>query len=102
MENKEKLRAKLRKKRESRKNGATPEVIDPFSGEMDLMKMMDSVNKILKSQPHMVQKISKCVSNVMGNKGLMDSLAEQLETQVTLESKSKELSREASSKESTQ
>jgi len=102
MENREKLRAKLRKKRDSRKNGATPEAVDPFNGEMDLMKMMENVNKILKSQPQMVQKISKCVSNVMNNKDLMDSLAKQLETQVTLESNSEELNREASSNESIQ
>jgi len=102
MENREKLRAKLRKKRDSRKNGATPETVDPFNGEMDLMKMMENVNKILKSQPQMVQKISKCVSNVMNNKDLMDSLAKQLETQVTLESNSEELNREASSNESIQ
>lgn len=102
MENREKLRAKLRKKRDSRKNGAIPEVTDPFNGETDIMKMMENVSKILKSQPQMVQKISKCVSNVMNNKDLMDSLAKQLETQVTLESNSEELSREASSNESIQ
>lgn len=101
MENREKLRAKLRKKRESRKNGTT-DPVDPFNGETDIMKMMESVNKILKSQPQMVQKISKCVSNVMNNKELMDSLAKQLETQVTLESNSEEVSREASPKESIQ
>jgi hypothetical protein len=102
MENREKLRAKLRKKREHRKNGTHEPPVDPFNGEMDLMKMMESVNKILKSQPQMVQKISKCVSNVMNNKELMDSLANQLETQVTLESNSEEVSREASPKESIQ
>lgn len=97
MENRKKLRAKLNKKRDARKNGVTQD--DPFNGEMDLMKMMESVNKILKSQPQMVQKISKCVSNVMNNKELMDSLATQLESQVILESKSEEESLEASSKE---
>ena len=118
-----KLKAKLRKKRENRNNNGSssapssaPEPIDKsdldgiFNGETDILKMMESVNKILKTNPQMVHQISKCVSNVMGNKNLMDSLAVQLEEQIknenlqdqTLHSKSPDESTEASSNESIQ
>ena len=51
--------------------------------------MMDRVNKLLKTNPQMIQQISKCVSNVMNNQELMDSLAGQITNQdQTLESSS--------------
>ena len=111
MENKEKLKAKLRKKREARKNGNNSSDIFSgetgiFSGETDILKMMDQVNKLLKTNPQMVQQISKCVSNVMNNQGLMESLSGQLEKQIqedqTFESKELDESKDASSNESIQ
>jgi hypothetical protein len=104
----EKLKEKLRKKRqEKRKNGGNLPPNDIFNGETDIMKMMENVNKILKTNPQMVQQISKCVSNVMGNKELMNSLAGQLENQIniqdqTLESKSPAGNCDASLNESKQ
>ena len=111
MENKEKLKAKLRKKREARKNGNNSSdnfsgETGIFSGETDILKMMDHVNKLLKTNPQMVQQISKCVSNVMNNQGLMESLSGQLEKQIqedqTFESKELDESKDASSNESIQ
>ena len=59
------------------------------SSEPDILKMMDRVNKLLKTNPQMIQQISKCVSNVMNNQELMDSLAGQITNQdQTLESSS--------------
>ena len=79
-----KLKKKIKSKREAR-NGAGPSSsVNPFpedilSGEPDILKMMDRVNKILKTNPQMINQISKCVSNVMNNQDLMNSLAGQLE-----------------------
>jgi len=108
MENKEKLRQKLRKKRNQRTNASEKNTIgEDMLGEPNILKMMENVNKILKTNPQMVQQISKCVSNVMNNKDLMNSLAGQLENQIslqdqTLESKSEGEQPEASGKESKQ
>ena len=81
-----KLKAKLRKKTEERKNGnkVTLENLmgdGGLGGEMDIIKMMENVNRILQTNPQMVQQVSKCVSNVMNNKGLMESLVGQIQDQ---------------------
>ena len=82
--NRKKLREKLKKKREDRTNGATPPPPLPpvMDGEMDFVKMMDQVNKILKTNPEMVKQVSKCVSNVMSNQDLMKSLVDQVQLDV--------------------
>ena len=68
--------------------------------------MMDNVNKLLKTNPQMVQQISKCVSSVMNNQGFMESLSGKLEKQIqedqTLDNNSPGESKDASSKESIQ
>ena len=99
----EKLKQKIREKR-NRRNTARPSN-DPFNGETDIVKMMDRVNTILKSNPQMVQQISKCVSNVMNNQELMETLSGQLEKEITsqtLSSSSEEPNLDASQKDSTQ
>ena len=45
--NKEKLKSKLKKKKEARQGKQEP--FDVFNGETDIVKMMENVNKILKS-----------------------------------------------------
>ena len=67
----EKLKEKLRKKRQSARRNTVPS-LDPDLGEMDLVKMMEQVNNVLRTNPQMVKQISKCVSNVMNNKNLMN------------------------------
>ena len=107
----EKLKEKLRKKRqEKRKNGGNVPPNDIFNGETDIMKMMENVNKILKTNPQMVQQISKAVSSVMNNKDLMESLSGQLETEIKKTDQSDQIlvnnsegeSKQAESKDSTQ
>jgi len=99
--NKQKLREKLRKKKESR--SLPKQEANPFDGQTDILQMMDSVNKILKTNPQMVQQISKCVSNVMNNQDLMKTLTGQLEKEIqTFESNSDGESLDASEKQSTQ
>jgi len=101
--NREALKEKLRKKRNQRKKHEPT-----FDENSDLLSMMDQVNKILKTNPQMVQQISKCVSNVMNNQELMESLTGQLKQELnvqdpqTFESKSDDDETEACSKESIQ
>ena len=96
MDNRKKLREKIKQKRENRSSGTIPEILDQpdqpaLNGEMDFVKMMDQVNKILKTNPEMVKQVSKCVSNVMANPDLMKSLVGQVQQDVqedqTLDSK---------------
>ena len=75
--NKEKLRKKINLKKNQRAaaNTVLPEFSPPKSEE-DFLSMMDQVNKVMKTNPQLVQQVSKCVSKVMGNKDLMDSLSQ--------------------------
>ena len=99
-----KLKAKLRKKKEERTQGTKvtlEKLMNSANGtggeETDIMKMMENVNRILQSNPQMVQQVSKCVSNVINNKQLMESLAGQLQDQ-TLDSNEPSTSVAASEK----
>ena len=38
------------------------------------MNMMNEVNKMFKTNPNMIHKVSKCVNNIMENKELMETL----------------------------
>ena len=42
--------------------------------------MLENVNKMLKTNPQMLQQINKCVSTVMENKDLMESIKSQVQT----------------------
>ena len=48
--------------------------------------MLNDVNKLLKSNPGMVKKVSKCVNDIMGNKELIESLTKQINIQTENES----------------
>ena len=101
MDNKIKLKELLRKKRQQRKQHIAETSFDGLTDEgADIVSMMNKVNKILQKNPQMVQQISKCVSNVMGNKELMESLTTQFSQ--TLPSSSDAESKDAVAKESTQ
>ena len=96
----EKLKAKLQKKKEARTGGG-PSTDFAFDGEQpDIVKMMENVNNILKTNPQMVQHVSKCVSNVMNNKTLLDSLVKQFqEADQTRDNNEPEEEQEASPKD---
>ena len=38
------------------------------------MSMMNEVTKMFKSHPEMINKVSKCVNNIMDNKDIMETL----------------------------
>ena len=71
MDSRQKLKSKLKKKREAR-TGTTP-------GELDIMDMLKNVNNILRTNPQMVQQVNKAVESMMSNQQLMDSLKNQLQ-----------------------
>ncbi len=91
---KQKLKSKLRKKKQERSGNP----LNEFNSETDIVKMMESVNNLLRTNPQMVQQVSKCVSNVIGNKDLMDSLMNQFQDQ-TLDNNKEGASEDASENE---
>ena len=44
--------------------------------------MLSQVNMMLKDNPEMVKKVSKCVNNIFENKELMGNLVSELETSI--------------------
>jgi len=93
MDPKQKLKSKLKKKRDARSGTA--------SGELDIMDMLKNVNNILQTNPQMVQQVSKAVESMMSNQQLMDSLKNQLQHQ-TRDNNAEGEQPEASGKEITQ
>ena len=79
---KEKLRKKLNKKKEERKKGK-PLTESPDLSEDSLFNMLNDVNKLLKENPNMIKKVSKCVNSIFENKNLMESLVNEIKTNIT-------------------
>ena len=74
----ERTKKRLQKKLEKRRNKlqdpeCTSESTDSTES-VDFMKMLGEVNKMFKTNPNMIQKVSKCVNNIMENKELMETL----------------------------
>ena len=85
-----KLKAKLKAKKSQRTNGTngTNGTRFEFNGipgdlesENGILKMMEHVNKLLKTNPDLVKQVSKCVSNVMNDKTLLDTITGKLQDQ---------------------
>jgi len=74
MDSRQKLKSKLKKKREQRTGGGA-------GGDLDIMDMLKNVNSILQTNPQMVRQVSKAVESMMGNQQLMDSLKNQIQHQ---------------------
>jgi hypothetical protein len=76
---KEILKKKLRQKRDSRKHGTK---VPDFStvGDGNIFDMLNQVNKMLKENPEMVKRVSKCVNSVFENKSLLESLVKEINT----------------------
>ena len=88
-----KLKAKLKKKR-SQRTGNGDSSSNNFSepdfdlnsllnggNDTDIFKMMNHVNKILKTNPELVKQVSKCVTNVMNDKTLIDTITGKIQDQ---------------------
>jgi hypothetical protein len=82
---KERLRKKLLKK--GKKLNKSPE----DESETDLFNMLNQVNKMLKENPNMVKKVSKCVSSIFENKDLMSTLTNEIGSKINFDSENSEL-----------
>jgi hypothetical protein len=82
MDNRDKLRQKLKKKQQKRQNVPCEPEPDQEPENLDFAKMMEQVNTILKTNPQMVKQINKCVNSVMGNKDLMTSLVNEVKQEI--------------------
>ena len=76
---KDRLKKKLKNKKESRA-GKSTEKID----EDNLFTMLNQVNKMLKENPNMVKKVSKCVNSIFENKDLMNTLKSEIGSKINL------------------
>ena len=73
---KERLKKRL-KKRQEEKTGIP--VLDNQQEEPDIFHMISQVQKILKSNPELVNKVSSCVNNLLGNEEMMKQLNQQIQ-----------------------
>lgn len=98
-----KLKAKIKAKKSQRTNATT--TFNDIPGDLDsengILKMMEHVNNLLKTNPDLVKQVSKCVSNVMNDKTLLDTITGKLQDQTLDKSEETEDSL-ASSNELTQ
>ena len=82
-DNSTKLKAKIKAKKSQRTTASTPinEIPGDLESENGILKMMEHVNKLLKTNPDLVKQVSKCVSNVMNDKSLLDTITGKLQDQ---------------------
>ncbi len=96
--NKDKLKQKLKNKKKQRSSKGT-DVPQVNSDSPDILSMMEQVSSILRTNPDLVKQVSKCVSNVMNDKTLMDSITGKLQTDQTFDTNVSDDEPDAESKE---
>jgi hypothetical protein len=82
------VKDRLKKKANKKKNeesSSESTTSGQDSGESDIFQMLGKVSEILKQNPEMLQKVNKCVSNIIDNKDLMDKLSSQIKDNMKLE-----------------
>jgi hypothetical protein len=72
------------KKKNNKNNKKKPEP-EPTQNENDILGMLNQVNELLRTNPDMVARVSKCVSSIMENKDIMDTLASEIQNTVETE-----------------
>ena len=77
---KEVLKKKLKAKREHRngQSSSGQNGIPEIDADNNIFAMLSQVNAMLKQNPDMVKKVSKCVSTIFENKTLMESLVNEI------------------------
>ena len=73
---KERLKKRLKKRNQENGLPSTDKQEDN-----DLLKMLSQVQKMLKTNPELINKVSNCVNNLMGNKELINSLNQEFQNQ---------------------
>ena len=74
---KERLKKRLNKRNEAKGIPTEPQE------DQDLLNMISQVQKMLKTNPELVNKVSSCVNNLMGNQELMEKLNKEFEKETT-------------------
>jgi len=74
---KDRLKKKLKKK-QTQDGTFQPEPQE----DVDIFKMISEVQKILKTNPELVNKVSNCVNSLMTNSEIMQQLSTQIEKTV--------------------
>ena len=74
------LKKKLKQKKEKRTHSSDESGFPGLglSGDNDIFAMLNQVNQMLKQNPEMVKRVSKCVSGVFENKSLMETLVNEI------------------------
>ena len=76
MDNSKNRRNKNKNKAKSQNNGLD---------EGNILNMLNQVNQMLMSNPNMAKTIGECVNNIFENKDLMDSLVNEIKSNVNEE-----------------
>ena len=72
----ERLKKRL-KKRQEEKTGIP--VLDDKKDDIDIFQMISQVQNLLKTNPGLVNKISGCVNNLMGDQELMKKFTQEIQ-----------------------
>ena len=88
----ERLKKRLKKRRQEK--GID---IEEDSNEPDLLSMISQVQKMLKTNPELVNKVSNCVNKLMGNQQMMQQLSQQLNQKELKKEVQKEVQKEVHS-----
>jgi len=78
---KDRLKKKIRDKKNKRSGKESNSEHEKVDSEK-LFGMINEVNQMLKNNPNMVKKVSKCVNNIFENKDLMNTLVSEIENNV--------------------
>ena len=78
--NSERTKKRLQKKLKMKKSPSGDQTGGSSSNDQpdDFMAIMNEVNKMFKTNPEMIKKVSKCVNNIMDNKELMQTLVSKV------------------------
>jgi hypothetical protein len=79
---KDRLKKKVKKKNNEESSS------EPSQNQNDIFQMLGKVSEILQQNPEMLQKVNKCVSNIIDNKDLMEKLSSQIKDNMDLSSES--------------
>ena len=84
---KERLRTKINNKKKNRSKKK-----DSSESEDSLFTMLNQVNKTLKENPQMIDKVNKCINSIFENKDLMESIVSEIDKNVQSEAQTFERS----------
>jgi hypothetical protein len=75
-----------KKSRRSKKKTDVPKNETPDESGNNIFEMLNQVNKLLKQNPDMLKHVNKCVSGIIDNPEIMETLTAQINKNITLSS----------------